>query len=126
MATLDRVIAEFGVPKTNRVDNSSQLTSKEMDHCAYGHGVVLDFSKPGKPTDNAFIEAFNSGFRLEWLNQHWFRDIEDARIEIEMWRRDYSSVRPHGAIAYQVPVALMTLLGKDRLPDQRPDLRSQK
>ena len=32
-------------------------------------GVVLDFSRPGKPMDNAFIEAFNGRFRAECLNQ---------------------------------------------------------
>jgi len=104
---LRAAVAAFGCPRRIRVDNGSQFTSKEMDLWAYANGVVLDFSRPGKPTDNAFSEAFNSRFRLECLNQHWFLDIEDARVKIEAWRQDYNHVRPHGAIGNQVPMALV-------------------
>jgi len=104
---LNGAMAEFGAPKRIRVDNGPQFTSKEMDLWAYANGVVLDFSRPGKLTDNAFVEAFNSRFRLECLNQHWFLDIEDARAKIEAWRQDYNTVRPHGAIGNQVPMDLV-------------------
>ena len=69
--------------------------------------MTLDFSRPGKPTDNAFIEAFNGRFRAECLNQHWFLTLADAREKMEDWRRDYNEVRPHGAIGNKVPIALM-------------------
>ncbi len=59
---------------------------------AYRHGVTLDFSRPGKPTDNAFIEAFNGRFRAEWLNAHWFLSLADAREKMEIWRRYYNPV----------------------------------
>ncbi|MGC2434819.1 MAG: integrase core domain-containing protein [Desulfobaccales bacterium] len=60
---LNLAVAQYGVPERIRVDNSPEFISKEVDLYAYGHGVVLDFSRPGKPTDNAFIESFNSRFR---------------------------------------------------------------
>jgi transposase InsO family protein len=65
---------------------------------AYQRGVVLDFSRLGKPTDNAFIEAFNGRFRAECLNQHWFLTLADAAEKLEAWRRYYNEERPHGAI----------------------------
>jgi putative transposase len=65
--------------------------------------VELDFSRPGKPSDNAFIEAFNSRFRQECLNQHWFLSLEDAQEKIEAWRIEYNSERPHSALDYQTP-----------------------
>ena len=105
--TLDQAAGEFGCPQRIRVDNGSQFTSKELDLWAYGHRVELDFSRPGKPTDNAFIEAFNSRFRLECLNQHWFLDLEDARAKIEAWRQDYNRVRPHGAIDNRTPMEMV-------------------
>jgi transposase InsO family protein len=71
--------------------------SKALDKWAYENGVTLDFSRPGKPADSAFIEAFNSWFRREYLNQHWLLDLEDARAKSETWRHDYISFRPHGA-----------------------------
>ena len=54
--------------------------------------------RPGKPTDNAFIEAFNGRFRSECLNAHWFMTLDDARSKLEDWRRYYNERRPHGAI----------------------------
>jgi putative transposase len=107
VTALDRAVAEFGCPATIRLDNGSQFTAKELDLWAYANEVVLDFSRPGKPTDNAFSEAFNSRFRLECLNQHWFLDIEDARDKIEAWRQDYNTTRPHGAIGNRVPMDLV-------------------
>src|SRR6056297_1346059 len=69
-------------------------------------GVVLDFSCPGKPTDNAFIEAFNGRFRTECLNQHWFMTLADATEKLEAWRRHYNEERPHGAIGNKAPITL--------------------
>ena len=67
VATLERVCCQTGYPKTIRVDNGSEFISRDMDLWAYRRGVTLDFSRPGKPTDNAFIEAFNGRFRAECL-----------------------------------------------------------
>ena len=54
-----------------------------MDQWAYLNGVELDFSRPGKPTNNAFIEAFNGRFRQECLNENWFLSLEDAVEKVE-------------------------------------------
>src|SRR4051812_43549035 len=83
------------------------LVSRDLDLWAYSNGVTLDFSRPGKPTDNAFIEAFNGRFRAECLNAHWFMSLEDAREKMEDWRRYYNELRPHGAIGQKVPIALL-------------------
>lgn len=66
--------------------------------------VVLDFSMPGKPTDNAFIEAFNVRFRAECLNAHCFLSLDDAREKLEARRTYYNEQRPHGAIGYKTPM----------------------
>lgn len=76
-----------GDPKTIRVYNSSEIISRDLDLWAYANDVTLDFSRPGKPKDNAFIEAFNSKFRTECLNAHWLLTLADAREELEDWRR---------------------------------------
>jgi putative transposase len=65
VSALDCAVAVFGKPRRIRADNGSQFTSREFDLWAYANGVVLDFSRPGKPTDNAFIESFNARVRLE-------------------------------------------------------------
>jgi putative transposase len=107
VSTLDRVCSRIGYPKTIRVDQGSEFISRDMDLWAYRYGVTLDFSRPGKPTDNAFAEAFNARLRAECLNAHWFLSLADAAEKLEAWRRDYNDERPHGAIGNKVPAALM-------------------
>ena len=109
VATLDHICRKTGYPKTIRVDNGSEFVSRDMDLWAYQRNVTLDFSRPGKPTDNAYIEAFNSKLRSECLNAHWFMGLEDTVEELEAWRRDYNEERPHSAIGNNVPAALMKL-----------------
>lgn len=77
-----------------------------MDLWAYQRRIVLDFSRPGQPTDAAFTEAFNGRFRTERLNQHWFMTPADAAEKPEAWRRYHNGERPHGAIANKVPIRL--------------------
>ena len=103
--TLERVCAEIGYPSTIRVDNGSEFISHDLDLWAYAKNITLDFSRPGKPTDNGFFEAFNSKLRAECLNAHWFLTLADSREKLEHWRRDYTEVRPHSAIGYNVPIA---------------------
>jgi putative transposase len=105
--TLERVCKSVGYPKAIRVDQGSEFISRDLDLWAYQKGVVLDFSRPGKPTDNAFIESFNGKLRAECLNAHWFMSLDDARAKMEGWRRDYNEVRPHSAIGNKPPISLM-------------------
>jgi putative transposase len=65
--------------------------------------VILDYSRPGKPTDNPFIESFNGSFRDECLNTNWFLSLEDARLKIESWLRDYNEYRPHSSLQGLTP-----------------------
>lgn len=91
-------------PKRIQVDNGSEFISKVLDKWAYENGVELDFSRPGKPTDNPFIESFNGSFRDECLNVNWFLSLEDAREKIESWRQDYNECRPHSALDGMTPM----------------------
>jgi putative transposase len=105
--TLERVCKNIGYPKSIRVDQGSEFISRDLDLWAYANNVTLDFSRPGKPTDNSFIESFNGKFRSECLNTHWFMSLDDARQKMEEWRRDYNEIRPHSAIGNKPPISLM-------------------
>ena len=106
VAALEQACAVLGYPKTIRVDQGTEFVSRDLDLWAYAKGVTLDFSRPGKPTDNAFAEAFNGRVRAECLNAHWFLTLADAREELEAWRRYYNEDRPHGAIGQKPPISL--------------------
>lgn len=97
------LVRRHGAPTRVFVNNGSELSGRMMDLWAHHHRVQLDFSRPGKPTDNAFIESFNGSFRDECLNVHWFEAIDDARNKIEAWRRDYNESRPHQALKGKSP-----------------------
>jgi len=98
----EHMMGERGVS----VDQGSEFISRDLDLWGYQKGVILDFSRPGKPTDNSFIESFNGKFRAECLNTHWFMSLDDARTKMEDWRRDYNEVRPHSAIGNKPPISL--------------------
>ena len=103
VSVLNRLVAQLGPPKAVFVDNGSEFTGRLMDLWAYHHGVRIDFSRPGKPTDNSFVETFNGSLRDECLNVNWFATLPEARAVLETWRRDYNESRPHSALKELAP-----------------------
>jgi putative transposase len=93
--TLDRVCATIGYPRTIRVDQGGEFSSRDLDISAYARGVTLDFSRPGKPTDNAFAEAFNGRVRAERMNTHCRRPREVGCLA------HYNEDRRHGSIGHK-------------------------
>lgn len=90
---LELACHSVGYPGTIRVDQGPEFISRDLDLWAYQLGVELDFSRPVKSTDNAFIESFDGTFRSECPNAHWFLALDDARLKMEEWRKDYYTVR---------------------------------
>lgn len=105
VAILEGLRRTTGAPARIAIDNGPEFVSKALDAWAYRHGVQLEFSRPGTPTDNAFAESFNGRFRDECLDQHWFASLEEARATIEAWRIEYNTERPHRALGQQTPAA---------------------
>ena len=94
---LDQLVRVRGKPESLRVDNGPEFAGRLLDHWAHLNKVKIDFSRPGKPTDNALIEAFNARLRAECLNASWFLSLADARARIEEWRRHHNEEGPHSA-----------------------------
>lgn len=95
---LGRLVAERGAPKRIYCDNGSEFAGHLVDLWAYANQVTLEFSRPGKPTDNAYIESFNGSLRDECLNVHWFDDLTDAKEKLQAWQQDYNESRPHRSL----------------------------
>jgi putative transposase len=100
---LNRLKHEGRTPKLLYCDNGSEFAGQAMDLWAYQNGVKIDSSRPGKPTDNAFVESFNGTFRDECLNVHWFDTLAEAKQLIESWRMEYNESRPHRALGDRTP-----------------------
>jgi transposase InsO family protein len=94
------------VPERTQVDNGSEFISKAIDRWAYNQQhFTLDFSLPGKPTDNPYMESFNGSFRGECLNVHMFLLLPNAQQKIERWRQEYNGFRSHSSLQKLTPDA---------------------
>jgi len=91
------------LPYAITVDHGTEFTSKVLDEWCYLRGVKLDFIRPGKPTENGFIESFNGRLRDECLNVNEFATLEEARAVLLSWQHDYNHHRPHGSLGHLTP-----------------------
>lgn len=114
---LEFVVLMEGAPKAIQVDNGPEFICMALDKWAYSKGVSLYFSRPGKPTDNAYIESFNGKLRDEFLNMHWFGSMQELRRKADEWRRYYNEERMHGSLGWMTPAEFrkkdeLTVLGQ--------------
>ncbi len=100
---LDQRIAERGLPRAIRCDNGPELTSRHFLAWALDRKIDLVHIQPGKPTQNAYVESFNSKLREECLRVSWFQNLFEARRIIANWRCDYNERRPHSSLNYMTP-----------------------
>jgi putative transposase len=100
---LDRVLAEGQRPRSITVDHGTEFQSRALEDWAYQRGVQLDFIRPGKPVENAFIESFHGRLRDECLNVHQFASLAQAQAVIEVWRCDDNQQRPHSSLGNLTP-----------------------
>jgi len=119
---LEELAYQRGTPAGIRVDNGPEFTGRMLDLWAYFQKVTLDFSRPGKPTDNAFIESFNGRFRQECLNPNWFLCLDDLRSKVEEWRQEYNEDRPHSALGDLAPREFAASQAKVQQPDRTSKL----
>jgi putative transposase len=100
---LERLAFSRGLPQAIVVDNGPEFTGRSLDAWAFEKGIKLDYIRPGKPVENAYIESFNGKFRDECLNEHWFVTLREAQVRIEAWREDYNCKRPHSSLGDLTP-----------------------
>lgn len=120
---LDRVAATTPLPRPITVDHGTEFMSRALEDWAYRRGVQLDFTCPGKPTENGHIESFNGRLRDECLNVQQFVSLADAREKIEAWRCDYNQVRPHSSLGHLTPSEFITQGQDNRITEAAELLR---
>ena len=100
---LERVLSQGRSPSSITVDHGTEFQSRALEDWAYRRGVQLDFIRPGKPVENAFIESFNGRLRDECLNVHQFASLAEAQAVLDAWRLDYNTRRPHSSLGHLTP-----------------------
>ena len=91
------------LPPRIQVDNGTEFISRDFDRWAYENKVTLDYSRPGKPTDNPYIESFNGSLRDECLNVNWFLSLEYTCNKIKNLQQESNSFRPHSSLEGMTP-----------------------
>jgi putative transposase len=123
-AALTPIVARRGAPAAIMIDNGGEFVSRAMDAWAYAHGVRLEFIRPGKPVENAFIESFNGRLRDECLNTHVFASTIEAQRVLEAWRHDYNHIRPHSALKDRTPAETGRLWVDSRVPRESTAMKN--
>jgi putative transposase len=100
-----------GIPEHIRSDNGPEFTAKAVRKWLNRLGVKTLFIERGSPWENGYIESFNGKLRDELLDREIFTTLEEAKVLIEQWRREYNQLRPHSALKYQPPApeAILTV-----------------
>jgi len=102
--TLERIAEWRGYPAQIRMDNGPEFTALVLSEWAEEHGVLLEFIKPGKPTQNGYIERFNRTYRTEVLDYYLFSDLDEVRDITSRWVMEYNEERPHESLGDLTPV----------------------
>jgi transposase InsO family protein len=92
-----------GIPDYIRSDNGGEFTAKTVRRWLNRLGVKTLFIEPGSPWENGYIESFNGKLRDELLDREIFTTLEEAKVLIEQWRREYNQIRPHSSLGYRPP-----------------------
>ena len=100
---LEALSARRPLPKAITVDHGTEFQSRALEDWAWRRGLQLDFTRPGKPTENAYIESFTGRLRVECLHVHQFCSLGDTKAKIKTWRVDCNNVRPHSSLGYLTP-----------------------
>lgn len=100
---LTKLFCDRGVPVHIRSDNGSEFTANRVRQCLKRLEVKPLYIEPGSPWENGYIESFNGKMRDELLAREIFYSLKEAQILIEMWRRQYNTIRPHSALGYRPP-----------------------
>lgn len=112
ICVLDRIVAWRGYPQQLRMDNGPEFISATLAEWADDHGIKLEFIKPGKPTQNSYVERFNRTYRDEILNMYVFTTLNEVRELTENWIREYNEERPHDSLNDLTPWEYLALHNK--------------
>ena len=105
---LERIAENRGYPRRIRVDNGPEFMSVKLEAWCVAHKVELMFIRPGKPTENAYIERFNRTYRHEILGMWVFYNLREVRNLTGEWINEYNHHRPHEALGNLPPAKYLS------------------
>ena len=103
LQTLSELFVEHGPPANLRSDNGPEFTAKVVREWLERVEVKTLYIEPGSPWENGYNESFNGTLGEEVLKREIFYSLEEAKVLIEQWRREYNTIRPHSSLRYRPP-----------------------
>ena len=101
---LEELIEEHGAPQFIRSDNGPEFIAYAIQDWLKKRGIKTHYITPGSPWEQCYIESFHDKLRDEFLNREIFYSLEEARVLLEGWRKEYNEVRIHSSLGYLTPV----------------------
>ena len=115
---LGRAMLAHGIPGCIRSDNGSEFINEQVKKWLAENGIGISYIKPGSPWENPYVESFNARLRDESLNRELFTSLMEAKVVLADWREEYNNYRPHGALGYRTPKAVIQYLYEKRKRQQ--------
>jgi transposase InsO family protein len=103
MHCLAELFVDHGPPDHLRSDNGTEFTAHTVRDWLAKVGVKTLYIEPGSPWENGYCESFNGKMRDEKLNGEIFYTLREAQIVLEMWRKEYNTIRPHSSLGQRPP-----------------------
>jgi putative transposase len=107
--SLERIIQWRGTPQAIRCDNGPEYISTATTEWAQQRGIRLDFTQPGNPQQNAYVERYNRTVRYDWLAQYLFDTLEEVQEYATQWLWTYNHERPNMALGGITPKQKLAL-----------------
>lgn len=105
---MDQILLVRGAPERIHVDHGPEFTSATFISWCQQRNIIIEYTQPGKPTQNAFIERFNGIYRDGVLDAWCFMNLEHVREETERWLKEYNMIRPHESLGDVSPIEFLT------------------
>ena len=103
LEALTELFVRHGPPAHIRSDNGPEFTATVVRGWLKQLGVRTLFITPASPWENGYNESFNGTLGEELLKREIFYSLEEAKVLIEQWRREYNTIRPHSSLGYRPP-----------------------
>ncbi len=103
LQVLSDLFVERGTPEYLRSDNGPEFTAGLIREWLDKVDVDTLFIEPGSPWENGYVESFNGKFRDEFLDREILYTLQEAKVLIERWRKEYNTIRPHSSLGYRPP-----------------------
>ncbi len=103
LQALSDLFVEHGTPEYLRSDNGPEFTAGLIREWLNRVDVDTLFIEPGSPWENGYVESFNGKFRDEFLDREILYTLQEAKVLIERWRKEYNTIRPHSSLGYRPP-----------------------